>query len=44
MVAILDFTRKRGFPQGGFGWGLMCFKYFNRVKLCWEAYVNICVN
>ena len=35
MAAILDSTRKRGFPKGGFGWGLMCcFKYFNRVKLC----------
>ena len=21
MAAILDFTRKRGFPQGVFGWG-----------------------
>ena len=24
MAAVLDFTRKRGFPQGGFGWGFMC--------------------
>ena len=24
MAAILDFTRKRGFPQEGFGWSLMC--------------------
>ena len=23
MAAILDFTRKRGFPQGGFEWGFM---------------------
>ena len=22
-----DFTRKRGFPQGGFGWGFMCVLY-----------------
>ena len=27
MAAILDFTRKRGFPQGGFGWGFMCVLY-----------------
>ena len=24
MAAILYFTRKRSFPQGGFGWGFMC--------------------
>ena len=23
VAAILDFTQKRGFPQGGFGWGFM---------------------
>ena len=23
MAAILDFTRKRGFSEGGFGWGFM---------------------
>ena len=23
MTAILDSTRKRGFPQGGFGWGFI---------------------
>ena len=27
MAAILCFTRKRGIPQGGFGWGFMCFLY-----------------
>ena len=45
MAAIIDFILKRGFSQGGFGWGFMCcFKYFNRVKLCWETFVNIFVN
>ena len=24
MAAILDFTRKRGFLRGEFGWGFMC--------------------
>ena len=33
MAAILDFTRKRGFPQGGFGWGFMgVFTWLHRVK------------
>ena len=44
MAAILDLSRKRGFPMGGFGWGICCgLRYHQWTHFRWERLVNIFV-